>query len=494
MRLARFGLVVCLPLALAAAACQPAGRFTPPRLPAKEKDKETPPSPTPTDFDLTWQRPNREWEKGNRAVGLVFVDRKLNPDLWARLPADRIWHEPLPKPSSSSPLFGPLPDRAVTILLDQPEWRSILIRVPLGLPNPSGRLPAVNPPTKAKWLLGKRLFFDRSWMTPNGLESCADCHQPERGYADGKKHGGVRTPSLLNCVYNDTQFADGRATDLEEVVGSSPVDEPEPGDGSFRHAWGGVERLRKNPTYVKEFFDAFGSPPTQDAVGKALATYLRTLLSGNSLHDRAAVNGKPTAEDYQRVLSDPQAQAAFRRLLDTPDLPLHKDLHVVELSLKLADGWRRFEETGKGSRTQCVACHSGKDSLGEMTFSDQRFHNLGVGAPFEPKDVGAGRFSRVPVGVRERHQVGAFKTPRLRSLVGVGPYLHDGSSDSLRRVIDFHLAGGTDNDFLDPVMLDIKDQYLKSEVRPEDREAARDLTLLLLALQGDPPEDFIRKP
>jgi cytochrome c peroxidase len=495
-----------LPLALMTTACQPAGRFTPPRLSPPEKPKEKP--PPPPNFDLTWQRPDRDWERRNRPVTLVYVDRKgKDREVWARLPANRIWHDIQPRPNHTDNFLALLPWDTAAQVVVPPEMRSVLIRVPLGLPNPTGRIPDTNPPTKAKWLLGKRLFFDNSWMSDNGSVTCAGCHQPDRGYTDGARHGGVRTPSLLNCVYNDSQFADGRATHLEEVVGSAPADEAASADGSFRHAWGGVERLRKNESYVQEFREAFGCEPTQDAVGKALATYLRTLLSGNSLHDRAIDRpgefGKirPTAGDYQRVLADRQTQAVLRDLLNAPGMADYKDLSTDQLAGKLSEGYRRFAEGEPGRPTRCVACHSGKDELGEMTFSDQGFHNLGVGAPFEPKDA-AGRFGRVPVGMRERHQIGAFKTPRLRSLARVGPYMHDAAAAALYDVVAFHLRGGQFNDYLDPVMLDINNQHLEysaKRVHPTDPNyqlevAARDLTLLLLALEGDTPEDFIRKP
>src|SRR5207302_1936204 len=156
-------------------------------------------------------------------------------------PPDRLWND-----AEWRPFSGLVSDQLLTLLVDWPKEPAVLIRVPLGLPSPANRVPASNPPTKARWELGRRLFFDTSWMTAEGNVSCASCHDPEQGYRDGQTHGGVRTPSLLNCVYNDSQFADGGVTSLEEVIGPSPADEPAPTDGSFRHAWGGVERLRQS--------------------------------------------------------------------------------------------------------------------------------------------------------------------------------------------------------------------------------------------------------
>src|SRR5207253_2183850 len=170
------------------------------------------------------------------------------------------------------------------------------------------------------------------------------CHDPQRGYGDGRVHDGLRTPSLLNCVYNDHQFADGRAAELEEVIGPSPVDEPGPAGGAFRHAWGGVERLRKDESYRKEFREAFGCEPTQDAAAKALATYLRTLLSGNSLHDRAlaAQPNKGTLEqaDYRRVLDDPKTLTDFRRLTEAAGVPGWQDADARAIAEALHAGYR----------------------------------------------------------------------------------------------------------------------------------------------------------
>ena len=89
------------------------------------------------------------------------------------------------------------------------------------------------------------------------------------------------TPTLINCVYNPHQFWDGRAAALEEVV-QRPAKEGD--DPLKQHNWAGLaERLRERPEYVRRFQQVFGTLPTQDAVGKALATYMRTILVGNSL-------------------------------------------------------------------------------------------------------------------------------------------------------------------------------------------------------------------
>src|SRR5262249_19885179 len=157
--------------------------------------------------------------------------------------------------------------------------------------DPTPFIPETNPPTLAKWELGRQLFFSTVYLSKKQTESCASCHVPERGFVwSTRKHGEFNTPTLVNVVFNRHQFWDGRATHLEQVVALSLEDELETDSKGFRHTWGGaVRRLRESPKFNKQFDHVFGTNPTQDAVGKALATYLRTLLAGDSLHDRALV-------------------------------------------------------------------------------------------------------------------------------------------------------------------------------------------------------------
>src|SRR5262249_54977317 len=143
----------------------------------------------------------------------------------------------------------------------------------------------------------------------------------------------VNEPTLINSVYNSYQFWDGRAAALEEVVQRSLEDErPAAGQAERHHVWSGVvERLRAEPRYKERFLKVFGTAPTQDAVGKALATYLRTILSGNSVEDRAeqermARKGKGlTAADYEKAL-DGTALELFQRPT-SEKAELAKELH-----------------------------------------------------------------------------------------------------------------------------------------------------------------------
>jgi cytochrome c peroxidase len=358
----------------------------------------------------------------------------------------------------------------------------VKIKVPLGLDDPSTFTPAANRPTLGKWELGKQLFFDKDIFLQPAMAatktSCATCHDPAKGFSDGKvpiRFGDFATPRLLNAAYHSYQFWDGRADALEEVA-QRTLDEGPGSDGpTMRHAWTGiVQRLRDDPHYDFRFRKVFGTPPTQDAVGKALATYLRTVLSGNSLQDRAERamrqrGGKILGPgDYETVLDASTLKA----------LQLDEGVTKADAVKQLHEGYTLFH-----GKANCIACHSGS------TYTDNSFHNLGVGDSARPPLAGKenGRFAVLPVGLKDRRMIGAYKTPSLRSLPRTGPFFHDGlrvGPDALFDVVSYHVKGGTANAWLDTAMrpLDLKE----SEVRA--------LVLFLKALEGEPPAAVVTTP
>jgi cytochrome c peroxidase len=354
---------------------------------------------------------------------------------------------------------------------------AVKIKTPLGLDDPLGYIPSANPPTRGKWDLGRRLFFDRKWLTAAGDQSCASCHNPSMAYTDGRSRvpGSYNTPTLVNCVYNTHQFWDGRAIYLEEVVQRTLVDEREPKDSAtFRHVWPGViGRLRASKSYPARFEKVFGVPPTQDGVGMALATYMRTILAGNSLHDRAVQekNRKAapalTAAHYEAVLDD----AALKALKRDPA----KKAATAE---DLLHGHQLF--MGKAG---CVSCHTASNGH----FSDSGFHNIGVGADeLEKPDGQWGRFRHAPYGERHRFLKGAFKTPTLRTLKRTSPYFHTGEERSLEAVVRFHIEttpGQPLNRFLDPRLAG-EEVGAHRDLRLNEYDL-KTLVLFLEALNGD---------
>ena len=309
------------------------------------------------------------------------------------------------------------------------------IKVPAGLPDPNPLIPEANPPTYAKWRLGRHLFFAPILHSGGNAYACADCHKPDAGFSDGRTlsfHGKVNTPSLINAVYNRHQFWDGRAMALEEVVVRSLEDErpaaedPKRPPAEITHIWGGlVTELAAKPGYRAAFEAVFGiDQPTQDAIAKALATYMRTLLSGDSLYDRA--ESRRRGDKATSLVAD-----HFLPLLDDATLKTLGDgkLSKADAAWKLARGYKLFH-----GKAKCSVCHPGP------LFTDHDFHNIGVYAEdsLPPPDALTGRIATVPIGLKELRLVGAYQTPTLRALPRTGPYFHNGARHSLREVVKLY--------------------------------------------------------
>jgi cytochrome c peroxidase len=286
-------------------------------------------------------------------------------------------------------------------------------------------VPADNPLTPEKVALGRRLFHDRRLSAHRAL-SCAVCHDSSRGFSNGRTvavgAGGVagrrNVPTLINRVYGATFFWDGRARSLEQQVVQPLVDPHEMAATPDAI----MATLRGDGGYRRQFMAAFGRAPVFDDLARALASYVRTIRSGNSRYDQ------------------------FR----------HGSLRALNGAEQR--GMRLF--LGKAN---CWACHSGSN------LSDERFHNTGI-AFREGRLVDRGRFT---VTGREADR-GAFKTPTLREIARTAPYMHDGSLPTIESVIEYYNRGGNANAGLD------------AEIRPltlsvDDRRA---LAAFLRALSG----------
>jgi cytochrome c peroxidase len=291
-------------------------------------------------------------------------------------------------------------------------------------------IPDSNPWSGAKAALGRRLFRD-SLLSRDGSLACASCHQPGRAFTDGRavavgvggRKGTRSAPTLVNRAYGRAFFWDGRAASLEEQV-LGPIQDSVEMDLPLDSA---ILRLERAPVYRAAFLATFGRRPNRPDLARALASYLRTVLSGDSRVDRY-LHGEPGA------LS-----------------PLERE------------GLRLFQ-----GKANCVACHVGP------SFTDERFHNTGVAwLRGPPADSGRWRITR------QEHDVGVFKTPTLREVGRTAPYMHDGSFPSLEAVIDFYDRGGEPNPYRD------------DELRPLGLSAAEKAALIafLEALTGVVRED-----
>lgn len=276
------------------------------------------------------------------------------------------------------------------------------------LPTPGGA-----PLTTASVALGRRLFFE-SKLSADGSLSCASCHRPDRAFTDSVPvsqgvHGvrGVRnTPTLVNAAWGRAFFWDGRTATLEEQVLRPVQDVRE----MASHLPEVVAALRADTGYARAFDAAYGAPPSEEMLARALAAYVRTIRAGASRYDlfRSGESGALTAEE--------------------------------------SAGYRLF--VGKA---HCATCHVGP------TLTDQRFHNTGIAwRDGDPVDAGRYAVTRAPA------DAGAFKTPTLREVARTAPYMHDGSLRTLEDVLDFYDRGGHPNPYLDadirPLRLNVEEK------------------------------------
>jgi cytochrome c peroxidase len=269
---------------------------------------------------------------------------------------------------------------------------------------------ASHQPDPARARLGRWLFYDAR-LSADGSMSCATCHRPEFAFSQpervpagiGGQLGTRRTPSIINLgartVLPDLPdtgpkfFWDGRATSLEQQV-LVPIADPR--EMGMSHP-AMLARMSEIAGYRPYFNEAFGSPDiTTDRIASALADFVRTRRSGNAPYDRWS---------YGR-----DANAMSR-------------------------------EAQRGSElfffsARCATCHAG------FNFSDERFHNLGVG--WDARTQAFADPGRMAVSHEPRDR-GAFKTPGLRDVDRRPPYMHDGSLSTLRDVVDFYDRGGIRN-------------------------------------------------
>jgi cytochrome c peroxidase len=288
-----------------------------------------------------------------------------------------------------------------------PVGKPITIKAPLGLPPVP--VPRENPLTADTVALGRRLYYDPQ-LSADGSISCASCHAPEFAFSDqrpfsvgvGGKTGTRHAPTVINSAYSSLQFWDGRASTLEEQA-KGPIANPV----EMAHTLDGVvARLQADPKYREFFQKAWGTDQiTIDLVAKSIASFERTVIAGNSPFDRFYF-----AHD-KKALS-PAAQRGFKLFTDP-------------------------------KKANCAVCHTiGKT---EALFTDNKFHNLGVGADTRGNLNDPGRYAVT----KQDADMGCFKTPTLRNLANRAPFMHDGSFPTVKDALAHYIGGGNMNDHLD---------------------------------------------
>ena len=303
------------------------------------------------------------------------------------------------------------------------KWSTTL---PLGLQAGSAFIPDDNPMSEDKITLGKLLYFDKR-LSKDGTVACASCHNPFHGFADpGRtsagvlgKLGGRNSPTVINRLFSAEQFWDGRAKTLEEQAAGPMTNPVEMAMASHDVV---VSTCTGIKGYAPLFKKAFGDETVDiERIKKAIACYERTVVSGDSPYDR-----------YQAGDKDALSPEAVR-------------------GLALFNG-----------KANCKTCHTG------FNFTDEGYHNLGVGVNGPAPD--AGRMDQT----KNAADRGKFKTPTLRNIAETAPYMHDGSEPTLADVIDFYDRGGVAN------------PNLAGEVKPLKLTPGekQDLVAFLFALTG----------
>ncbi|MBI5069033.1 MAG: cytochrome-c peroxidase [Deltaproteobacteria bacterium] len=282
-----------------------------------------------------------------------------------------------------------------------------LPRPPLGSGADFARVPWVTP-EKAR--LGRWLFHDPR-LSADGTISCATCHEPQAAFSEERpvstgirgQVGRRKAPPILNAAWplQPVFFWDGRARSLAEQA-KGPIENPIEMGNTHE---GAVRTVAAIAGYRPYFRQAFGDDGVDiDRIAEAIAAYEATRLSGDSAYDRFDAGD-------EKALSEEAIQG--------------RDLFF--------------------GRAKCSACHLGP------SFTDARFHNLGVGwkapPPGRPAAEGFADRGRWEV-TRAEKDLGAFKTPTLRNLARRAPYMHDGSMKTLREVVVFYMRGGEENPWL----------------------------------------------
>jgi len=306
------------------------------------------------------------------------------------------------------------------------------IKPPLGIPLDVWAyfIPKDSPLTPQKVELGRKLFFDAR-LSADGRISCATCHDPKFGFADSKpvaegiggRRGARNTPTILNAMFNASQFWDGRADSLDAQAVMPLINADEMGNRSLEEV---VERIKRIAEYSGQFEEVFNRPVTIEDVGKAIASYERTLVSGNSAFDRYIAGDRAALSD-----SASRGLGLFR---------------------------------GKG---RCSICHNFNLSFPFLT--DQNYRNTGIAANNPAfNDLTAAALQVARTGATPERlaalgkqkgaadlgrflitgnalDIGAFRTPSLRNVELTAPYFHDGSAATLLDVVRYYARGGNES-------------------------------------------------
>ncbi len=276
-------------------------------------------------------------------------------------------------------------------------------------------IPGDNPMTKEGVALGRMLFYETQLSRDNSI-SCASCHAPQNAFSDSNQFsegvngtlGNRQSMALINLGWNSFFFWDGRAKTLEEQI-LEPVENPV----EMHETWPNVvKKLDQSVEYRTMFMQAFSSPGIDKyRSAKAIAQFLRTMISGNSKYDvmYKFENGFNLTSEEQAIYTSV-----------TPN------------------EWAGYDLFQSVNGADCLHCHNG------TLMQIQKFSNNGLDSEFA--DLGRGDVTGNP------SEYGKFKVPTIRNIAYTAPYMHDGRFSTLDEVINHYSNGIVQSPTLDPLI------------------------------------------
>ena len=280
---------------------------------------------------------------------------------------------------------------------------------PLEIYRPTGFpemvIPVNNPTTVEGVALGRKLFYE-TLLSANNTMSCGSCHNQSLAFSDNGRRfstgidgiqGNRNAQAIINLGWNRAYFWDGRASSLE-IQALEPIENPIEMHNTWANA---ISKLKTAKTYKDDFFKAFGTEDfTKEHAAKALAQFMRTMISYNSRLDK-------------------------RLRFEINLTPNEMNGYAIYIS----------------ERGDCFHCHN---IDGGQLLTDNQFHNNGIDSVFT--DPGLAGITG------NSSDMGKFLTPTLRNIALTAPYMHDGRFQTLEEVVNHYNNGGKPSATVDPLM------------------------------------------
>lgn len=255
---------------------------------------------------------------------------------------------------------------------------------------PEMDIPLDNPLTPEKIAFGKKLFEEKR-LSGDGTVACISCHDPGHAFSDTVQFslgingqlGERNSTPIFNIGYHPAFFRDGGALTLEMQV-VAPIENPLEMNANITEV---CLLLDEDPEYHLLAQEIFGTNFTPNVLSKSLASYLRTLISGNSKYDQYTLGNEGALTELEK------------------------------------EGFELFD--GKAG---CFKCHGGTN------FTDYSYSNIGLYTDY----IDNGRMNLTA----DSSDMGVFMVPSLRNLSYTAPYMHDGSVQTLEEVIELYDEGG----------------------------------------------------